>query len=207
MSDYRQIRPLSRLGRLVQALLLCLCLLPAVALADGRLEPAGEPVPVEESGSESAGPGPEAGEDQWPGALHEAFGSGHHTSVEKWALLIPILAVVFIFGGPVVVIVVIAVLYYRAKSRREQQRAEITLKALETGRELPPELTGAKSEDPVESNLHKGLKNMGLGLGIVIGVQWLAGYEIGGLGFVLAGVGGAQLLLWKLDKPHSQDAD
>lgn len=207
MTHIQESRRFGRVWKLFQVLFLCTLLLPAaVGAADGRLVPSGEPVPVQASDSERS-------QEEWDRAsesavrdVQSAFDSIGGNGTANLALLIPILAVIFIFGGPVVVIVVIAVLYYRSKTRREQIRAETTLKALETGRELPKELLEEKPVDKAEDNLRKGVKNIGLGLGLVLGLSFLVGIELGALGFILVGIGGAQLALWKLDNRKSNDA-
>lgn len=203
--------------RLIQITLFCILLGSGFSLADSssRLEPTGAPVPVEsiteaenQAGSELEISGSERKKDSFEQAISEELQTVFSESGAKrfnWELLIPIVAITFIFGGPIVLIIAIAVLHYRSKNRRAQIKAELTLKALETGRELPPEVLEQNSVETPEGNLRKGIKNIGLGVGIVAGFSFLVGFDIGALGFVLVAVGTAQLLLWKLDKPKQNE--
>lgn len=213
MAPIQHYRPFHKLGVFMLALCLCALLLPATGLGqsgNGELRPAGEPVPVEErSGAKSPSSNTQhQGEDLGRSIardLEQALGSSGGTA-GTLALLIPILAVIFIFGGPVAVVIALAAFYYRSKTRRAEIQAETTLKALESGRELPKELLEGKSMDKAEDNLRKGVKNIGLGLGIVLGLSFLVGISIGALGFILVGIGGSQLALWKLDDSKRKDA-
>ncbi len=204
--------------RFIQIALLSVVLGSAFSSADSstRLEPIGAPVPVESVAETKAqgslepdvhgtGQEPDSFERAISNELQSAFPERERESF-SWALLIPIVAMAFVFGGPIALIIVIAVLHYRSKNRRAQIKAELTLKALETGRELPPELTKQNSSDTPEANLRKGIKNIGLGIGIVAGISFLVGFDIGALGFVLVAIGAAQLVLWKLENPKPKDA-
>lgn len=213
MAPIQHYRPLHKLGVFMLVLCLYALLLPATGLGqsgNGELRPAGEPVPLEDrSGAKSQSSNTQYhGEDlrrSIVGDLEQAVGS-NGGAAGTLALLIPILAVVLIFGGPVAVVIALAAFYYRSKTRRAEIRAETILKALESGRELPKELLEEKSMDKAEDNLRKGVKNIGLGLGLVLGLSFWVGIEIGALGFILVGIGGAQLVLWKLDDSKRKDA-
>ncbi|MDQ2077018.1 DUF6249 domain-containing protein [Marinimicrobium sp. ABcell2] len=203
--------------RTIQTALLCLLLGAGYSIADSatRLEPTGAPVPVESqtqaetqasstietsSTERNQGSVDQGVTEQLQLALKEKGAEGF-----DWGLLIPIVAIAFIFGGPIVLIIVIAVLHYRSKNRRAQIKAELTLRALETGRELPTELAEQNNRATPEDNLRKGVKNVGLGIGVVAGLSFLVGFDIGALGFVLVAIGGAQLVLWKLESPRKND--
>lgn len=202
--------------RLMQMILLGIVLGSSLSVADSssRLEPIGAPVPVEPSADTKERQEVEstpANSDWQKAGLERSITEELETAFEEhggesfhWALLIPIFAISFVFGGPIVLIIVIAVLHYRSKARTAQIKAELTLKALETGRELPPELTQQRPSSTPEDNLRKGVKNLGLGAGIVAGLSFLVGFDIGALGFILVGIGAAQLVLWKLEKPKQK---
>lgn len=203
--------------RVIQIALLCIILVSGLSSADpsSRIEPVGAPVPVENSADEENRPDPVASPTNYNGvenvieqSIAKRFESGlgeHGGGSFHWALLIPIFAISFVFGGPIVLIIVLATLHYRSKARRAQIDAELTLKALEAGRELPPELLGQKLAAKREDNLRRGVKNVGLGIGIVAGLSLLVGFDIGALGFILVGIGGAQLVLWKLEYSKQND--
>ncbi len=201
--------------RLIQMTLLGIFLVSGLSIADpeSRLEPINAPVPVERSAQAEDRSGIEtkittdrdkAGFERVITEELETSFNEHEGESFPWALLIPIFFVTFVFGGPIVLIIVLAVLHYRSKARRAQIKAELTLKALEAGRELPPELSEQNSVATAD-NLRRGVKNVGLGIGVVAGLSFLVGFDIGALGFVLVGIGGAQLVLWKLENPKSND--
>ena len=122
------------------------------------------------------------------------------------ALLIPILAVLFIFGGPIFVLLVLIILYYRAKTRRERLQSENIARLLEAGREVPVELLRGDEQESVRGNqsLRKGMTNLGLGLGLLICLTLLDSFSTGSIGFIFIGLGLAQLAVWKLvdEKAH-----
>lgn len=127
--------------------------------------------------------------------FREVFhGSPHHTD---WALLVPLFAVIFLFGGPVVVIIVVAMLHFRSKARRTELRAQIILKALETGRDLPEALLPGDDAPTGNVNLRRGVRNIGLGFAILLPLGILAGFEVGALGFIPMSIGVAQVALWR----------
>lgn len=201
---------------LIQMALLCTLLASGLCIADSssRLEPISAPVPVERSADAEDRAElelePEADRNRADvertiaKELQSAFGEPSDASFNL-ALLIPIVAISFVFGGPIILIIAIAVLHYRSKARSAQIKAELTLKALETGRELPTELAEQNSAVTHTDNLRRGVKNVGLGMGLVAGLSFLVGFDIGALGFVLVGIGGAQLVLWKLEHPKQND--
>jgi hypothetical protein len=115
-------------------------------------------------------------------------------------LLIPVLALLLIFGGPVLMVIVIAVLRYRARGRRERAQSENIARLLDAGRDVPLELLqGADvSVKKAEDNLRKGLTNVGVGVGLTIFLIIFLGLGIGSVGFIVIGLGVSQLLVWKL---------
>lgn len=122
-----------------------------------------------------------------------------------WALLIPLFGIVFLFGGPVIVVIVVAVLHYRSKARRTELRAQIILKALEAGRELPDALLPGDEAPNGNINLRRGVRNIGLGFAILLPLGMLAGFDVGSLGFIPMSIGIAQVCLWRwVDRSTAQ---
>lgn len=123
-------------------------------------------------------------------------------------LLIPVLAVSFIFGGPILVLLVLIVLYYRAKTRRERLQSEIVTRLLEADREVPLALLrGDEQEVGGNLNLRKGMVNLGLGIGLLLCLTLLFSFSIGSIGFIFIGLGLAQLAAWQLvDKKAQPEA-
>lgn len=187
---------------------LALLLASAPALAETtRLEPLGPPTPVETTDSEN----------QTSSARDYTFsdttGSGFSASpipgysTDHWSeLLIPLVAILLIFGGLPAVLIVLAVMHYRSARIKAQIQADTIAKALESGRELPLELLAQDAEPAPRTQLKRGVKNVGLGVGLLLALSLMMGISIGAIGFIFIGIGTAQLVLWKLDKPEPQDA-
>ena len=126
-------------------------------------------------------------------------------------LLIPALAILFIFGGPIAVVLVLIVLYYRAKTRRERLQSENIARLLEAGREVPVELLRGDEPEGIRGNqsLRKGMTNLGLGIGLLICLTLLDSFSTGSIGFIFIGLGLAQLAVWKLvdEKTHRESVN
>lgn len=127
----------------------------------------------------------------------KAFGSGDNLST---ALLIPLFAIVFTFGGPIILIIALMMMHYRAKARRERQQSENIAQLLAAGKDVPLELLrGDEASSAVaEDNLRKGVKNIGIGTGLLIFLTLFLGIGIGSVGFIMIGLGISQLVVWKL---------
>lgn len=127
-------------------------------------------------------------------------------------VVIPVVAISVLFGGPVVLIIVLAVLYYRAKDRRQKNINANIDKLLAAGRDIPLELllndeapliklpsqTGGTAYARDNTILYKGIKNIGLGVGLLIFLTIFMGIKIGSVGFILIGLGISKLVIWKL---------
>lgn len=131
-------------------------------------------------------------------ALNENFDASH---LEK-GLIIPILAVLLIFGMPPIVLIVLIVMIFRARRRAQQYRADALARLLEAGREVPLELVLGEGERPVDAqvSLHKGVRNLGLGLGVAVCFGALFGWQAATLGLILVGLGSAQVLSARIAK-------
>lgn len=114
------------------------------------------------------------------------------------ALLVPILAILMIFGGPLILIIVLAAFHYRAKTARQAAIDRNIDKLLAAGRDIPIELLrgGEILLDAGHENLHRGLRNIGIGVGLLIFLTLLCGIEIGAIGFIFIGLGASRVLIW-----------
>ena len=140
---------------------------------------------------------------------------GHHADDRfRPEVLIPIVAITLLFGGPLLVVIILALLYYRAKARRQQNINANIDKLLAAGRDIPVELL--LGEEPVvrtqtqvngitqtsylpdQAMLHKGVRNIGLGTGWLIFLTIMFGIKLGSFGFVFIGLGISQVIIWKL---------
>lgn len=187
---------------------LALLLMSAPALAETtRLEPLGPPTPVETADNER----------QASSTRNYTFSDTARSdfsasplpgySTDHWSeLLIPLAAILLIFGGLPAVLIVLAVMHYRSSRIKAQLQADTIAKALESGRELPLELLTQGAEPAPGTLLKRGVMNIGLGVGLLLALSLMVGISIGAIGFIFIGIGAAQLVLWKLDKPEPQDA-
>lgn len=129
-------------------------------------------------------------------------------------LLIPIVAMSLLFGGPVLLVIVLAFFYYRAKARRQQNINANIDKLLAAGRDIPVELLLGddapliKSGQPngqaqvtypdIDGMMHKGVRNIGLGTGWLLFLTVMFGFKIGSFGFIFIGLGISQVVIWLL---------
>lgn len=176
--------------------------------ADAPVEP-GHPVAPE---TEPAPPAPDAQDWQhhdnwerdWEKNLSNAFGvdqedsGGFHP-----ALLIPLFAIVFIFGGPIVLLILILVFFFGAKRRRQQDINMNIDKLLAAGRDIPVELLRGDEPKVADDtgNQAKGIRNICLGAGWLIFLTIAFDIEVGAIGFIWIGLGLSQVLIWYLNKP------
>lgn len=116
-------------------------------------------------------------------------------------MLIPLAGILFAaFAVSVPVLIVIVVLVFAQKKRR--QRAELVARFIESGQEVPRELLVDHAEPADmggEPNLRRGVLLMGIGLGLLIALGVLAGWQIGALGLIPFFIGLARVVIWKLE--------
>ncbi len=148
--------------------------------------------------------------------FHQDFGSGFDRFDEDSTMIIPILVLSLLFGGPVLLIIVLALLHYRNKARRQQNINANIDKLLAAGRDIPVELLLGEEPAAVkrtvagevtvyhgaDENMRKGVRNIGLGAGWLIFLTIMFGIKIGAFGFVFIGLGISQVVIWKLSSPN-----
>jgi|GEM_PF-676388 len=149
----------------------------------------------------------------FPQAADPDFG-GFNMSPE---LMIPIVGISLLFGGPVLLVIILSLLHYRAKARRQQNINANIDKLLAAGRDIPVELLLGEDTAVVrrnvsgevtvyqgdDVNMHKGVRNIGLGTGWLIFLTIMFGIKIGAFGFIFIGLGISQVVIWKLSSPGS----
>jgi hypothetical protein len=127
-------------------------------------------------------------------------------------VIVPVVAITTIFGGSLLLIIVLVRLHYRDKERRLQNINNTIDKLLAAGRDIPAELLrgveptsndenflglhGLTARD--EHNLYQGIRQIGLGLGLLVFLTIFMGIKIGAVGFILIGLGISRLVIWKL---------
>ena len=132
-------------------------------------------------------------------------------------IIIPVVAMSLLFGGPVILIIILALLHYRSKSRRLKNINMNIDKLLAAGRDIPLELllgeepkvvkntteTGEVIYTQSDDMMRKGVRNIGLGAGCLVFLTIAFGIEIGSFGFILIGLGVSQVVIWKLSDNRS----
>lgn len=142
--------------------------------------------------------------------LKQAFGDGHDNEANykgafELAMLIPILAVTFIFGGPIFLICFLIAKRYNYRQLRQQSINTNIDKLLASGRDIPVELLRGDEPKGADDNSSrsKGIRNVCLGAGWAIFLTILAGIDIGAIGFIWIALGISQLLIWYLNQPKA----
>lgn len=149
--------------------------------------------------------------------FHEDMGSFDDFGMSP-ELIIPIVAMILLFGGPVLLVIILAFLHYRAKARRQHNINANIDKLLAAGRDIPVELLLGEEATAVkrnvagevttvyhgaDSNMQKGFRNIGLGTGWLVFLTIAFGIKIGAFGFIFIGLGLSQVLIWKLSSPSA----
>lgn len=208
---------------------------PIVSAAPKELMAPSEPVPAEppEAPELCASNGVMQSSDDIRRAIDELRDSIHHEMPSDFGnltndpnVIIPVVAILLLFGGPILLLIVLAVLHYRAKARRQQNINMNIDKLLAEGRDIPlemllgeeaavmkpampamparPGIVLATPRDDV--TMQKGVRNIGLGTGWLIFLTIMFGIEIGSFGFIFIGLGISQLVIWKLSSATTSTA-
>ena len=130
----------------------------------------------------------------------------HFDSDDTDSTLVQLVAIFFCVGGPVILVIMLVMMHYRAKERREKNINDNIERLLAAGRDIPIELLrgdepSANNELSVvrdDINLHKGIKNVCLGVGLFVCLTIMFSIEFGAIGFIVLSVGASQLWVWKL---------
>lgn len=110
--------------------------------------------------------------------------------------LIPLTAIVVVFGTPIMIVA--AVMYFSYRKKRLMH--DTINQYVSSGKDIPPEvLKGLQKEVTPTNNLHKGLVMTGIGLGMITCFGIMGGVEPAALGLIPLFIGLAQLLIWKLE--------
>lgn len=169
-------------------------------------QPSSSPRPAPEP--EFAPPAPVSPEQQWKTLdkeLKHAFDKPSTERTFNMALLIPILGIVFIFGGPIVLLCYFIARHYKAKAERQQAINANIDKLLAAGRDIPVELL--RGDEPLagqdSGDLASGMRTLFIGIGLLIFLTALIGFNIGAVGFILIAIGCSKILVWYLTKPKA----
>lgn len=140
--------------------------------------------------------------------MHKAFADDE---IFNSGVLIPMLAILFLFGGPILILILMLIFFFGAKRRRQRDINMNIDKLLAAGRDIPVELL--RGDEPLSadagSNLNQGIKNICVGTGLLIFLTIFMGIKVGSVAFILIGLGVSRVLVWKLEqtnKPTSVQA-
>jgi hypothetical protein len=151
--------------------------------------------------------------DELRDSIHQEMPSDFGDNLLGADVIVPVVAMVLLFGGPILLLIVLAILHYRAKARRQQNINMNIDKLLAEGRDIPLEMllgeevavvkpvvrSGVVVTTPRDDNtLQKGVRNIGLGTGWLLFLTIMFGINIGSFGFIFIGLGISQLVIWKL---------
>jgi len=141
--------------------------------------------------------GPELGR-----ALHQLDGPTLSS-----AIMVPFIVFFFVFGCPTLIVVVLLVLNHRARTRHQQALNTNIDKLLAAGRDIPLELLrgDAPKDAPENDGLRRGIMNIGVGIGLLLFLGFIAGFDVGALGFIPIAMGVSRLIIWKLAQPKSPE--
>ena len=110
--------------------------------------------------------------------------------------VIPVVAIVFVFGAPVVIVAL--VMWVNMKKARLQH--ETVAKLIESGQEIPPDFFERLSPRPKPNiNLNRGIILCATGLGLGLASVLNSSAAFGAIGLVLLFIGAALLLIWRLE--------
>ncbi|WGL16861.1 DUF6249 domain-containing protein [Microbulbifer bruguierae] len=114
------------------------------------------------------------------------------------ALVIPVIAILAVFGTPILIVWLVT----RNSYRKKQLVMENINRMVSEGRDIPPELLDALEGESTGSTRDRGFTLMAVGAAIFIWLTAAAGVGVGSLGLIPLFIGVARYINWKLD--HQQ---
>jgi hypothetical protein len=145
-------------------------------------------------------PGEEIGK-----AIGDAMKSMNHQDFAGQALLIPILGIIGALITPMVAVIIAIWLIYLYREHKEKRNHETIRLMIEKGIEIPPNFSFGEAPETA-SPLNRGLKLIGIGIGLVIFFLAMDMSGIAGVGAIPLFIGLAYLLIWHLEKDKTGKA-
>lgn len=145
--------------------------------------------------------------------LSQAFGGNKENKDDddEGSVMEALMVMFIVFAGimflcsPLILVGFYLVLRYKARVRRQQVLNSNIDKLLAAGRDIPVEIL--RGDEPRGANEHgnlaRGIRNICLGIGLLIFLTVLVGFDIGAVGFILIAIGCSQTLVWYLNKPNT----
>jgi len=118
---------------------------------------------------------------------HSGFGPGK--------VLVSVVAILSTLGMPFIIIGLI--LFYKHRKRR--QRDLLISKFIDAGKDIPVEiLQGSDGSDEPQGNFQHGIMLTGIGIGLLLFLGILVGWDVASVALIPLFIGLARLLIWKL---------
>lgn len=116
--------------------------------------------------------------------------------------VVPVIAILSVFGTPVLITGIIVLGWYQ----RQKRRMSLMEKIVESGQPIPEELlNNAMDQGKPGTSLRKGVTSLGLGAGLII-FGFFVSETLMAIGAIPVCMGLAYLLLWKLEDKPSEDS-
>lgn len=124
------------------------------------------------------------------------------------ATVVPVVAILAVFGGPVVVVLGIGLAFFAYQYRRRQLMHQTLNQMVEKGVDIPPHIASVFAEPKPDRDapMRRGLLLSGLGIGLIIFFFTIDVAIAAGVGAIPLSVGLAYLLIWHLEKKASYTA-
>ena len=114
------------------------------------------------------------------------------------AMLVPIVAILAVFGTPILIVWLVT----RNSYRKKQLLMENVRRMVEEGRDIPPELLDAMDQEGATKARDRGFTLIAVGAAVFIWLTAAADIGVGSLGLIPLFIGVARYINWKLD--HQQ---
>ncbi|WP_308367072.1 MULTISPECIES: DUF6249 domain-containing protein [unclassified Microbulbifer] len=115
------------------------------------------------------------------------------------AVLIPIIAILAVFGTPILIVWLVT----RNSYRKKQLLMDNINRMVAEGRDIPPELLDAMEGESPRNMKDRGFTLIAVGLAIFIWLSISSGVEVGSLGLIPLFIGLARFVNWKLDNKQA----
>nr|WP_138976359.1 DUF6249 domain-containing protein [Microbulbifer agarilyticus] len=130
---------------------------------------------------------------------HEESRHGHRSSGPDMEWLIPVVAILAVFGTPILIVWLVT----RNSYRKKQLVMENINRMVSEGRDIPPELLDALDREGASANnKDRGITLIAVGAAVFIFLSASAGVGVGSLGLIPLFIGVARYINWKHD--HQQ---
>lgn len=116
----------------------------------------------------------------------------------SWGVLVPIFAVLLIFGSPLIIVALVL----RSSSRKRQLMHDTISKYIDSGQPVPDSVINSM-QTPAKSQLQSGMLTLAIGLGLGV-ASMIAGWDsMAAISVIFLFIGAARLVIWKLEDKNS----